>query len=97
VRIITRMAQSLSDKNMDLYLCCEKEVLTALPPALGVKGAACIPARHLTDLFGLDITPHPDTGQRTDAGCGCNVARDIGSYRLHPCRHNCLYCYANAQ
>lgn len=96
VRVITQMTQCLSGKNIDLYLCCEKEVLAALPSVLGVKRAACIPGRHLMELFGLNITPRPDTGQRTAAGCGCNLSKDIGSYRLHPCRHNCLYCYANA-
>ena len=96
VKIITEMARCLSAYDMDLYLCCEKEVLAALPAALGVRGAACIPARHLMDLFGLQLTPRRDTGQRTAAGCGCNQSKDIGSYRLHPCRHDCLYCYANA-
>jgi hypothetical protein len=95
VDIVTWMARILNEKKIALYLCCEKQVLAALPPALRVKGAACIPARHLADLFGLDLTPRRDTGQRRSAGCGCNVSKDIGSYRLHPCRHNCLYCYAN--
>jgi len=96
VAIITRMARILSGTKIALYLCCEKEVLAALPASLGIKGAACIPARYLNDLFGLDITPRRDSGQRRAAGCGCNVSKDIGSYRFHPCRHNCLYCYANA-
>lgn len=96
VAIITRMARILSGTKIALYLCCEKEVLAALPTGLGIKGAACIPARYLMDLFGLDITPRRDSGQRRAAGCGCNISKDIGSYRLHPCRHNCLYCYANA-
>jgi DNA repair photolyase len=25
----------------------------------------------------------------------CGASKDIGSYNLHPCRHNCLFCYAN--
>lgn len=33
-----------------------------------------------------------DRGQRKE--CGCAPARDIGSYRRHPCGHNCVYCYA---
>ena len=36
-----------------------------------------------------------DSGQRKATGCGCTVSVDVGSYGLHPCHHNCLFCYAN--
>ena len=45
IDIIGRMAAYLNDKDMALHLCCEKEVLAALPDTLGVRGAACISAR----------------------------------------------------
>ena len=95
IAVIDRLAGCLAGIRMALRLCCEKEVLAALPPDHAVRGAACIPARHLARLYGDDVSLSLDRGQRRAAGCGCGVSRDIGSYHLHPCRHNCLYCYAN--
>jgi len=96
IDIITGLAAYLKPKNIALHLCCEKALLAALPSDTGIQGAACISAQRLSDLFGPGLSFQRDKGQRTKAGCGCTLARDIGSYRLHPCRHNCLYCYANA-
>ena len=93
-RIIS-MARLLNDLGIRLQLCCEKEVLAALPAGAGVGAAACIPNDLLAALYGDDVTRRRDSGQRVAAGCGCRYSRDIGSYRLHPCRHNCLFCYAN--
>jgi DNA repair photolyase len=47
------------------------------------------------ELYGGRISLRRDPGQRRRAGCGCRVSVDIGSYGRHPCRHGCLYCYAN--
>lgn len=33
-----------------------------------------------------------DPGQRKE--CQCAPSKDIGGYRLHPCGHGCIYCYA---
>lgn len=33
-----------------------------------------------------------DKGQRE--ACQCAPSKDIGSYRTHPCKHRCVYCYA---
>jgi hypothetical protein len=92
---LVRMARHLSALGIQLQLCCEKELLEALPPEAGVQGAACIPNQRLAALYGPGISLAKDAGQRAAAGCGCRVSRDIGNYRLHPCKHNCLFCYAN--
>ena len=92
---ILRMARILAGHRIQLHLCCEKEVLSALPPDASVQAAACIPSRRLVELFGPGISLSKDRSQRAQAGCGCGLSKDIGSYHLHPCRHNCLFCYAN--
>lgn len=95
VAVINRMAQTLAPLGIALQLCCEKEVLSALPEATPIREGACIPGPYLAELNGADVSLARDKGQRAGAGCGCTVSKDIGSYRRHPCRHNCLYCYAN--
>lgn len=92
---VLRMARILTGFKIQLHLCCEKEVLAALPPDAGVQAASCIPNRQLIQLFGPGISLSKDRSQRAQAGCGCGLSKDIGSYHLHPCHHNCLFCYAN--
>jgi Domain of unknown function (DUF1848) len=94
---VTHMAQVLRKLRIDLHLCCEKELLAAIPTSIDVRGAACIPNHRLAALYGPGISLRKDRGQRVAAGCGCRWSQDIGSYRLHPCRHNCLFCYANPE
>jgi DNA repair photolyase len=62
---------------------------------MGVRAGRCIDHHRLEQLYGGAVSRRVDGGQRRSAGCGCHQSVDIGSYRLHPCRHNCLYCYAN--
>ncbi|RJQ60198.1 MAG: DUF1848 family protein [Desulfobacteraceae bacterium] len=92
---ILALNQSLGSKDIRLRLCCEKEVLDSLPEEAGVRKSACIPSRRLKALYGGNISLESDRGQRVKAGCGCRKSIDIGSYDLHPCAHNCLFCYAN--
>jgi hypothetical protein len=95
VRVIQWMESILSRHKISLYTCCEKEVTTALSADSGIQPSQCIPGRLLTDLFGGNISLRKDAGQRVKQGCGCTVSSDIGSYHRQPCRHNCLFCYAN--
>ena len=95
VEQIIRMARLLAQFDIQLHLCCEKEVLHALPAGIDVRPAACIPVHDLKRLYGPGLSLRKDPGQRSAAGCGCGLSRDIGSYDRHPCRHNCLFCYAN--
>lgn len=92
---IIAMAEQLSDLGIQLQLCCEKELLAAIPSKYGVASAACIPNDLLIKYFGPGISIRRDTGQRGAAGCGCGISRDIGSYNEQPCNHRCLFCYAN--
>lgn len=93
--IILSMEAALAAKKIRLYTCCEKELLKALPNDCGVLQSSCIPNDLLDKLYGGNLSLKRDTGQRVSAGCGCKVSADIGSYRQHPCYHNCLFCYAN--
>lgn len=92
---IVSMSRLLSGLGIRLDLCCEKDLLTALPVHSTARRATCIPNELLARLFGNDITLKKDSGQRRAKGCGCGISKDIGSYSLHPCKHNCLFCYAN--
>jgi hypothetical protein len=94
-QIVLNMEKVLASGNINLKLCCEKDVLDALPDNTSVTQSACIPSDLLMELFGGNPTLKKDTGQRIQKGCGCRVSVDIGSYHQHPCYHNCLFCYAN--
>jgi hypothetical protein len=93
--ILLKLEKELSEKNIDLYACCEKEVLNALPSGSNIRKGSCIPNDLFVKIFGGDLSIKRDTGQRSSKGCGCMISVDIGSYHLHPCYHNCLFCYAN--
>jgi hypothetical protein len=93
--ILLDLNDRLTPLGIRLFTCCEKEILDTLPPDAGISPSACIPGKLLTELFGEGISLRKDPGQRSAAGCGCTVSRDIGSYKAHPCHHDCLFCYAN--
>ncbi|MCF8026473.1 MAG: DUF1848 domain-containing protein [Desulfobacteraceae bacterium] len=95
ISILQRMQQVLEKLGMNLYTCCEKQVLEALPRDAKIYPGTCIPNRYLAELFGGELSFQQDAGQRKQLGCGCMTARDIGGYADQPCYHNCLYCYAN--
>jgi hypothetical protein len=95
VDTLIKLQTRLAALNIELTACCEKEVVAALPAGCSVAPSACIPNDLLMELYGGHISLRKDIGQRVKAGCGCNVSVDIGSYRHHPCYHNCLFCYAN--
>ncbi|MBU0986700.1 MAG: DUF1848 domain-containing protein, partial [Proteobacteria bacterium] len=94
-KILTDLHQTLAALDIKLFTCCEKEILQTLPPDSGIRPSSCIPNRLLVELCGGNLSFKADTGQRIQNGCGCLVSKDIGSYALHPCYHNCLFCYAN--
>jgi hypothetical protein len=95
IEIIRRLDAELAAADIGLSVCCEKDLLAELPPGSSVAQSACIPGVLIQKLFGARFSLKRDTGQRVKAGCGCTQSTDIGSYRLQPCYHNCLFCYAN--
>ncbi|MBW1740709.1 MAG: DUF1848 family protein [Deltaproteobacteria bacterium] len=95
LEIILDMEDKLTRRGISLYTCCEKEILDRLPPQSRVRRSSCITSDLLIKLYGGKVSLETDHGQRVKKGCGCKVSKDIGSYRFHPCFHNCLFCYAN--
>ncbi|MFP4158651.1 MAG: DUF1848 family protein [Desulfobacterales bacterium] len=95
VRILRRMERVVEKLGMNLYLCCENEVLQALGRDCKITGSSCIPNRYLEEIFGGKVSFQKDAGQRKQKGCGCMTSKDIGGYAQQPCYHSCLYCYAN--
>lgn len=74
---------------LKLHTCCEKEDFSAL----GISPASCIDPKLVSRITGH---PYPETRDRNQRpGCHCAVSVDIGRYNT--CRHDCLYCYANAK
>ena len=95
IEILGGMKKALAAENIHLSVCCEKDLLEAFPRSLSIPGSSCIPGDLIQKLFGGRPSLKKDAGQRVKAGCGCTLSTDIGSYRLQPCYHNCLFCYAN--
>ncbi|MGD8837253.1 MAG: DUF1848 family protein [Desulfobacteraceae bacterium] len=95
VETITSLANQITPMGMVLKLCCEKQVLNAIPTDVPVTASSCIPSDQLKALYGPDLSLSRDHGQRTKSGCRCGLSKDIGCYTHHPCSHNCLFCYAN--
>jgi len=95
IEVLYWMKNILDTENIALQTCCEKKLLEALPKNSGIAASSCIPNNLLREIFGGNLSLKKDAGQRIKSGCGCMVSADIGSYNLHPCYHNCLFCYAN--
>ena len=93
--ILQEMEQTLTPLNIGLSLCCEKDILDTLPLGSRIRSAACISGQRIMAVHGGRVPRRRDPGQRRASGCGCSVSVDVGSYHLHPCHHNCLFCYAN--
>jgi hypothetical protein len=93
-KIIRNMAQFLKPLGMDLFLCCEKELMEAAGLQAYASSNACINGHRYKSLFGGNPETRKDYGQRRKKGCQCTRSFDIGSYEDHPCFHNCLFCYA---
>jgi len=92
--IIRKMARFLNPLGMDLFLCCEKELMDVAGLEKYASLNACIDGRLYKTLFGGNPETRGDYGQRRKQGCQCTKSFDIGSYEDHPCFHNCLFCYA---
>jgi hypothetical protein len=96
-QVLVDLERQLAAKQLQLFTCCESHLLEGLPASSTVRAGACIPNDLLMDLYGGRLSLKRDRGQRVQAGCGCRVSVDVGSYHLHACRHDCLYCYARKE
>jgi hypothetical protein len=95
VPVLEMLLEVLEPLGICLSTCCEKDLLDHLPADLKVASGRCIDHGRLERLYGGRLSRRADSGQRRSSGCDCHQSVDIGSYRLQPCHHNCLYCYAN--
>ncbi len=78
-----RLKEKAARWGITLHGCCVPEM----------PRSRCIDGELLTELhpLGLPASTRRAKGQRP--ACGCTESLDIGWYT--PCRHGCLYCYAN--
>jgi hypothetical protein len=95
IAVLSDMERILERSDMQLLTCCEEEILEAMPQGSRTRKASCIPNDLLMKLYGGCLSTKRDSGQRIRNGCGCMVSVDVGSYRMHPCFHGCMFCYAN--
>ncbi len=94
--ILRPLVEEAGRLGFEVSLCSERELLGRLEKgAVSLRRGSCIDGPLLSDLFGPGAPVAADRGQRRSRGCGCTVSFDVGSYTRHPCRHRCLYCYAN--
>ena len=93
IEILRRLDKIARQNGIEISLCCQPDLVAALPTDLNVRSAACVDGRAITSLYGTRVTHARDRSQRP--GCGCTRSRDLGSYGLQPCHHRCVYCYAN--
>ena len=94
LEVIQWMEKHLSQLNIRLSLCCEKELFSHLGADPSVLENACVDGNIFKMNFGGAPETKKDYGQRSKQGCKCTRSIDIGSYEEHPCFHNCLFCYA---
>jgi len=91
--IVLSLQEIARSKGIQLYLCCQPEILSALPDNAQILPASCVDGRMINEVYGVRVSQARDSGQRK--GCGCTRSRDIGSYQKQVCHYHCLYCYAN--
>jgi len=94
LQVLQWMEKHLSQLNMHLSLCCEKELASHPDTGSTILENACVDGNLLKANFGGLPETKRDYGQRSKQGCRCTRSIDIGSYDEHPCFHNCIFCYA---
>ena len=95
VALLLEMERILSFRGIRLCLCCETALLRDIPQPSAITAGACIDGKRIMAVHGGRVSSRQDASQRKSAGCRCTLSIDVGSYCLHPCHHNCLFCYAN--
>jgi len=85
--LLPRLADIARDHGMTIQACAEPFDLGPL----GIEPGACIDSALIGELFGRQVEPGRDRGQRPY--CRCAPSVDIGVYGS--CPSGCVYCYAN--
>ena len=88
IEIASRLALHLAGYGIDLYACCNPEMVGVE----GIRPGRCIDGHLLTQLAGEPCYDRKDPSQR--GTCGCTRSIEIGSYWM-TCPHACRYCYAH--
>lgn len=99
-QVVLQLQDHLKNTGIQLHLCCEKQIFSSLDQnhtdnPSGIFENACVDGKKLKALYGGNPETRRDYGQRSKKGCHCSKSIDVGSYKDHPCFHNCLFCYAN--
>lgn len=85
--LMSGIAALARENGMQIQSCAEPLDLRGY----GIPPGKCVDDDYIRSVFGIEVHPRKDPGQR--AACGCVVSKDIGTYNT--CPFGCLYCYAN--
>ncbi len=88
-RIAAELRDVAAASGIGVEACCTSDLLE-VP---GIGRSRCIDGGLLREMGGEKVSV---AKAATRDGCGCTASVDIGDYLKQPCRHGCLYCYANA-
>lgn len=84
--LVSGLAETAGANGMEVRSCAEDPRLQEM----GIRPGKCIDDELIRRVFGLEVPPRKDKGQREN--CRCVMSRDIGA--VDTCRHGCVYCYA---
>ena len=84
--LMSGLAALAAENGMQIQSCAEPLDLSGY----GILPGKCVDDAYIRSVFGIEVNPRKDPGQR--AACGCVISRDIGVYNT--CSFGCRYCYA---
>lgn len=84
--LLEQLAEIARAHSLEIQSCAEEIDLNAV----GIQPGKCIDDKLIREVFGIDVSPRKDKGQRS--ACGCVESREIGMY--DSCLFGCMYCYA---
>jgi hypothetical protein len=84
--LLRDLSQIALANEMEMVSCAEPLDLRPY----GIRPGKCVDDDLIFQVFGLQVSPTKDPGQRP--ACGCAVSKDIGMYDT--CLFGCRYCYA---
>lgn len=87
--LLSDLAAIARSSQMEIVSCAEEVNLAPF----GIRPGRCVDDDLIRRVFGLEVAPTKDPGQRS--ACGCVVSKDIGKY--DSCLFGCRYCYATTR